>query len=87
MAKESVIGIQLPPDSTGKITGAFPVPDPDGNVDSNGNVKIIYLPATVLVDSRGMDIGGEILNALNHIADSLDELKATAKLTQQILGG
>jgi len=87
MARSTVIGIQLPPDSTGKITGAFTLIDPDGNLDASGIAKIIYLPATVIINARGEDIGAEMLSLLERIANTLDELKQSSELTQKLLGG
>lgn len=85
MAAPTIKGIQLPPDSTGKITGAFVIPDPDGDVDSGGILKQIVIPATVLVNSTGDDIGGEILTNLQEIAQSLKALQESNQIILEAL--
>jgi hypothetical protein len=73
MALPVLTAIQLPPDGTGKVTGGFPIEQQDGSV--------IYVPATAIVNSLGLEIGNAILEQLERIADSLDELKLSSQLT------
>ena len=85
MAAPTIKGVQLPPDSSGKITGAFIILDPAGEVDASGATKQIIIPATVLVNSIGEDIGGEILNSLQEIAESLKVMKEYNELIHNVL--
>ncbi|HYT46230.1 MAG TPA: hypothetical protein VEP90_28130, partial [Methylomirabilota bacterium] len=63
-----------PPDSTGKITGGFIIEDPEGTIDdTTGKTKQITLPATVIVDALGREIGYDILQELKKIHKLLEE--------------
>lgn len=78
MAEAAVEGIQLPADGSGKITGAFKIAI---------GTDTVYLPATVIVDRSGLEIGGRLLAQLEQLSSQLDRLEelafaSTAALTQ-----
>lgn len=60
-------GWQLPPDSTGKIAAAIAV---------TVNGQTVYVPATVLADGAGNEIGSQLLDALEQLPQLLGELRA-----------
>lgn len=79
-------GVQLPPDSTGKITGAFVL---KGTGAAQPTVLVgvdnVYLPATVLVDARGVEIGGRLLDVLERIALTLERTEELQEHSTAIL--
>lgn len=87
MADDVVEGVQLPADGAGKITGAFILKGTAAlqPIVLEG-VDNVYLPATVIVDARGVEISGRILAELGRIAGCLErleelQLQSTAVLT------
>jgi hypothetical protein len=81
MSRLTLIGVQLPPDSTGKITAGFPVKV----MDDSGNVQTVYVPGTFLANALGEEIGGEMLDTLKRIADSLENLEKNSEFTLETL--
>lgn len=69
MAQTVVEGVQLPTDGLGKITAAFTI-DIDGDT--------VYLPATVIVDSLGAEIGRDLLRSLETLSAQLARLELLA---------
>ena len=85
--EEVVQAIQLPQDSTGKITGGFLLKGKSVAQATVGDGSDIWLPATVIVDENGTEIGGKILKELETIALMLGRIEdlqilATAALTE-----
>ena len=69
MAGIVVAGVQLPPDSTGRITGGY-------QITVAG--QTVTLPASVIVDSNGNEVGGAILATLDALL--LEAKKQTMQL-------
>lgn len=69
MPQPSIQGVQLPVDGTGKVTPAI-------EIQING--VNVYIPATVLVDSSGVEIGEAILHALQELNARLEKLEKLA---------
>lgn len=87
MADDVAEGVQLPADGSGKITGAF-ILQGTGTAQPTVTIGVddVYLPATVIVDARGVEIGSSILTELGRIAGMLEriedlQLQSTAVLT------
>lgn len=84
MARAIVKGIQLPPDSTGKVTGAFAF---DLYDDSDGAYVEVTIPVTAIVNADGEEIGSEILDLLTKIENHLNKISKSTEMQTQILGG
>lgn len=72
MAQRIVHGIQLPPESTGPITAGISI---TVHNDATGNDDIVIIPATIIVDSKGYEIGSTILSELRNIRKALEKLE------------
>jgi hypothetical protein len=72
MPQRIIQGVQLPPDSTGKITAGVSITIHN---DSTGNDDTVVIPATLIVDTRGYEIGTEILSELRSIRKALERLE------------
>jgi hypothetical protein len=75
-------GVQLPPDSTGRITGGFVTEEFD---DTTGTTNDVVLPATVLVDAEGGELGRALLNELETLNHTLGEIQKQNQLILQAL--
>jgi hypothetical protein len=64
-----VAGVQLPPDSTGKIMADFPVEVPSPN-----GPQTVHVPASAIVDANGREIGSQLLKAVGMLTATLREL-------------
>lgn len=78
-----LVGVQLPPDSSGKITGAFKTTV----YDETGTPQTVYVPATLIADSNGYEIGGKLLQMLEEINESLKKIVDFQEITTNVLGG
>lgn len=79
MALKIVVGPQLPPDSTGKITGAFTAVAYDGTT--------VYIPATAFVNADGVEIGDQLLRSATERNDLLYKIAMTLGLILNELSG
>lgn len=68
-------GIQLPADGTGKVTAGYPITIEGSQV---------WIPATVLVDGNGQEIGSILRNLLDSMTD-MTEMLNKLLLGMQIL--
>lgn len=83
MARKTMIGIQLPPDSTGKKTGGFKTIVQD----DTGTDQDVYVPATFISNANGEEIGGQLLEQLTRVGDFLELMLMEMKETNARLGG
>lgn len=82
MANQTGVGPQLPPDSTGKVTGAFPV-----TIGQGANAQTIYVPTTILVNTDGYEIGQALLDGIRETNELLQKaLTALALIAGEIAG-
>jgi hypothetical protein len=75
-------GVQLPPDSTGKITAGFSI---SVHNDVTGVEDTVVIPATVIVDSNGEDIGTKILRALTELVAEIHKMNELNMLMEEAL--
>jgi hypothetical protein len=71
---ETAPAIQLPPDGVGKVTGGFAIPSPAGDGSQ------LWMPASVLVDANGHEIGLRIVKALEGIEEQLRQFREATEL-------